>query len=480
MPDISVMVWNIQNFGFASHRFRGGYGPVSQFIARAARLQNADILFIMELKQNGVARLAQVRNALNNAYVTAAPAGNWYYDWIKGAFAAGLAPGPNANVTTAGQLDWTGAANREGYAMFWNRNAAKFTMLAAPPIAGAPNAQSNGVQPAPVPVGVPGHALSLVIQGRPPAADPFSPWAYQSAGFNPPGNIPAWNNLNFPTRWAVALIRNSSRRPCYCTIDVNMAGPPPATQSIVPIMVYHAPSNSANLNVPPAGTQVSSFARQMYQAQDPGAAWGWINNARVIAGGDFNVDMNPAVLAWNREESYEAFTNAFAAGVAGGAACHEDVPVQQSIPVNNTVVALDQWIGGPPITSGMINAYRTAEFDNIFWRGFTNAPPPARGRVYDLLTAVRPGGSLVGGPVQNFLPLLNAGMGAITAVPGPPYVGPQPSNAAGNLFYPDILNFAAFHADVTAGQMTSPRRAAEFIKLFISDHLPVVFRFTEA
>ncbi|MFP5262653.1 MAG: endonuclease/exonuclease/phosphatase family protein [Blastocatellia bacterium] len=479
MPDISVMMWNVQNFGFANNRFRGNYGPVCRFIARAARQQNADIIFIQELKQNGVARLAQLQLALNNAYATAAPAGNWYYDSIKAAFAAGLAGGPNTNVTTAAQLDWTGPANREGYAMFWNRNAAKFTMLAAPTIAGAANTQSNGVRPLPLPMGVPAHALSLVLQGRPPAPDPFSPWAYQSAGFNPPANIPAWNNLNFPNRWGIALVRNASRRPCYCTIDVNIAGPPPAAQRIVPIMSYHAPSNSANLNAPPAGTQISAFSRQMYQAQNPAAAWGWINNARAIAGGDFNVDMNPPGLAWNREESYEEFTDAFAAGVAGGAACHENVPVQQAIPINNTVVSLDQWIGGPPIQVGAINAYRTSEFDNIFWRGFTGAPPPARGRVYDLLTAVRPGGSLVGGPITGFLGLLNAGMGLLTIAPGAPYVGMQPCNAAGNLLYPDILNFAAFHADVTAGQMSSSRRAAEFVRLFISDHLPIVFRFTE-
>ena len=479
MPDISVMVWNVQNFGQASHRFRGNYGPICRFIARAARLQNADIIFIQELKQNGVARLAQLRTALNNAYAAAVPAGNWFYDSIKSAFAGGLPAGPNTNVTTAAQLDWTASANREGYAMLWNRNLAKFTMLAAPTIAGAANTQSNGVQPPPVMGNVPANALSLVIQGRPPAPDPFSPWAYQSAGFNPPGAIPAWNNLNFPNRWGIALVRNSSRRPCYCTINVTMVGPPPAAQRIVPILVYHAPSNSANLNAPPAGTQICAFSRQMYQAQNPAAAWGWINNVRVIAGGDFNVDMNPAGLAWNREESYEEFTDAFAAGVAGGAGCHENVPVQQAIPINNTIISLNQWIGGPPITAGGSNDYRSSEFDNIFWRGFTGAPPPARGRVYDLLTAVMPGGSLTGGPISGFLPMLNAGMGVYTIVPGAPYVGPQPCSAGGVLHYPDILNFNAFHADVTAGQMSSSRRAAEFVKLFISDHLPIVLRFTE-
>jgi len=478
VPDISVMVWNIQNFGQASPRFRGNYGPVSQFIARAARAQNVDIIFILELKRTGVARLDTVRQALDAAYAAAVPAGDWFFDSIKSAIFAGVPADPNTNITTAAQLGWMAPANSEGYAMFWNRNPAKFTMLAAPNIAGAANTQSNGVGPV-IMGGIPDHALSLVIQGRPPAADPHSAWAYTSPGFNPPGNIPIWNNLNFPNRWGIVLRRNGSRRPCYCTINVTMAGPPPAAQRIVPIMAYHAPSNSANLNSPPAGTQVSGFARQMYQAQNPAAAWGWINNARVIAGGDFNVDMNPAALPVNRQNSYAVFTNAFAAGAAGGAACAANVPVQQASQLNKTVVALTQWIGGPPIQSNQLNDYKTAEFDNIFWRGFTNTPPPARGRVYDLLFAVRTGGSLAGAPVSSFLPLLNAGMGALTVAPGGNYVGPQPCNAAGDLIYPSILNFNAFHADVTAGQMTSARRAAEFVKLFISDHLPIVFRFTE-
>jgi len=480
VPDISVMVWNIQNFGYKSTRYRGNYSLICQFIARVARRQKTDIIFILELKEAGVARLAQLQVALNNAYLTAAPAGNWFYDWIKSAFAAKLAPGPNINVNTAAQLDWTGPANHEGYAVLWNHNLAKFRMLSARTNPGGASTQSNGVLPGILPAGVPAHALNLVQEGRPPAPDLMRTWAYKSAGFNPPGDIPAWNNLNFPNRWSNLLIRNSSRRPCYCTIEVNMAGAPPAEQTVVPILAYHAPSNSANLDAPPAGAQISAFSRQMYQTQDPAAPGTWINNERVIAGGDFNVDMNPAALAWNREESYQKFADAFAADVAGGAACAANVPVRQDAPLNNTVVSLNQWIGGPPIISAAINAYKTVEFDNIFWRGFTGTPIPERGRVYDLLTAVMPAGSLTGPPVSGFLPLLNAGMGVNTAVPGAPYVGAQPSfTPEGKLIYPSILNFTAFHADVTAGQMSNARRAAEFVKLFISDHLPIVFRVTE-
>jgi hypothetical protein len=185
MPTINVLVWNIQDFGDNALKRRGDYAPLCSFIARVARIVNADIVALMELRPAGVARLDMLRAALSAAW----PIGqrNWYFDWIKGAINTNDNSGANTNVTTSAQLDWDGNANLEGYALFWNDDPNKFAMQQAP------TTLSNGVGPAPLPLVVPTHCLSLALEGRPPAG-PAQGW-YTAPGFDaannaiPPGTI---------------------------------------------------------------------------------------------------------------------------------------------------------------------------------------------------------------------------------------------------------------------------------------------------
>ncbi|NPC49622.1 hypothetical protein D7X99_37015 [Corallococcus sp. AB032C] len=472
MPTLTVTSWNIQDYGFFRHRTRGNYVPLHNFIAQVMAQQGTDILFIQELKQAGVARLV----ALRNAVAAAIPATPWIADTIKAAYAAGAPAGLNNTLTTAANLGWTQSANREGYGIVYRNNPAQFTMTAAPQTGAAAvaNTQSNGTFPAGA---GPAHVLTLVAEGRPPAPVPASPWAYNAPVFPlaPPNN---WGNLDFPTGVSPNLIRNSARRPAYCVVLLTAAGG--GGGALMTLMTHHAPSNSWTDNAPAASTQVAGFARQLYQVRDPAAAFAWGNSNRALACGDFNIDGNPAALPVNRDQSYDGYPATFAN--AGANMANVAVPLGAAAPANGTTVKLTVFIGGPPIAGGGGPlTFRGAEFDNTFFRGIGAdvVNPPPQGVIYDLVTAVMAGGALVGAPVTAFAPLVTAATAA--AVAGP---GGAPVTPAGNLIYPQITNWANFAAGIygapgnPAGTFPDDRSAAEFVKLFISDHLPITFSFT--
>lgn len=473
MPTLTLTVWNVQDYGTFLHKRRGSYAAVHNFIARVLELQQTDIFYLVEMQRSGVDRLPNLHAALE-AQIQGS---SWYFDSVKGAIADDAPEGPNTRITTAAQLGWTASAKREGYAVFFRHDPARFAMTLAPPVgaAGVANTLSHGVQPAPLPAAVPAHALSLVLEGRPidPDADANLGWDHPATPFNLAAPL-AWDNLGFPTPKSPKLIRKAARRPAFCVVQLNAGGGVPATNTLMSLMAYHAPSNGWGDNPPPSGTQAGSFARQLYQARDPAAAWNWVNNTRALACGDFNVDGNPLELPFSRNDSYTSYLSPFAASGAG--MTRSAVPLSQNAPANNTALALTQWIGGPPKPDGVPSSFVAAEFDNIFTRGVPlgNIQAPPHGAIYDLITAVRPGGSLTGVPVTNFVPLVNAAIANATMVNNQP-VGPAPARRA---IYPQIVNWTNFYAGLTAGAFPDNRTAAEFITLFVSDHLPITFRFT--
>lgn len=469
MPDITVMSWNIQNFGAGLHRrYRGDYVPLCNSIAQVALDQNVDILFIMELRRGALAAiLTQLRNALANTFAAAgaAPA-NWQYDSIQGAI---------RRVNNNDQLAWTLSANHEGYAVFWKNDPNEFIMLATQAV--APNMMSHGVQPGAA--GVPAHCLSLVLEGRPPKFAPQNvprawldnnpPHAWQ---WGAPNYVPGmnWGHLFFPTTHAGNFIhRPSVRRPCYCVIQVTN---PPAN-SLVPILCYHAPSGRDGAA---AGTNLSAFSRQLYEVPDPANPGNWVPVPNAIAMGDFNVDGNPPQLPGGREMAYANFTNIMA---GGGAEMRSAITLGAADPQNSTHVALTHGFGGPPILNMFLDAYRRIEIDNIFYRGFAAAavPLPPNGRIYDLISAVLLGNL----NVQNFdVPVIqNYVFPLIMAFD--PNTG-VPLDVANAPIYPQIEDWDDFYDDGAGagmhnGQINVARAAAEFVKLLISDHLPVSFRF---
>lgn len=368
---------------------------------------------------------------------------------------------------------------------------------------------------------VPQHVLSLVLTGRPLAAA-------GRPNFNP-GAPPAWNLMPFPDGiGAVYGHPRLTRRPATCTIRVSSGGLPAA--ELIPITVYHTPLNCPAMQ----GMGRAALIRPLYQAYNH-AAGAYINNARAVIGGDFNkrLDAN----AGNFTQYTDNFNVGWPVGFNGGAGCNTvggiggggaanirvntpfpmgglpapvypplpPAPGPANNPANKSLLALRRNNNGNPILSGNADHFRTSSFDNIFYRGFTVAqsPPHPLGDLYFLPAAVSGAAApalpfyIPAGHIQAFqtLPIFNP-----PAAMAPP-VAPA---AIGN-----VLNPATLLLDIQAGgfgnawtvaggvaatgianpaagagpfagpaplpaNVTPQRRATEFMKLFVSDHLPTI------
>jgi hypothetical protein len=324
---------------------------------------------------------------------------------------------------------------------------------------------------------VPEHAMSLVMFGRSTGNPPANLNGDISAGvanFNPLGGTP-FDWLYFTRGAGFPAGLKQARRPAYITLDVNRAPPNngPADR-LVPVIVYHAPSAGPASN---SGMQRASYSQPLYQAYD-WAAGAWINCNNALLGGDFNVATDEVAYAYN------AFFHGFG---AGGANCnamiyHPPPPppppgqTRRDNPLNKSMVEITDFFGAP-IFSANFDDYRTLAIDNVFFRGFGGAPPCM---LYDLLEAVTGGGPLHGaiapGVITGFLhgvPLFAAIHAAIFGAGGA-LLPPTPSINAPAWTVSDLAA-GVFGAAGVGGTNTMARRAAEFVHLCVSDHLPVGF-----
>lgn len=326
---------------------------------------------------------------------------------------------------------------------------------------------------------VPQNTLSLVMFGR-DSAIPLgtAPSTFtgdisgQTVNFAPGG--PAFNWLYFTRGAGYPAIRTGCRRPATLTIEINRTGFPAPADRLVPIIVYHAPSAAPASS---AGMQRAAYAREMYQAYDWGAG-NWVTCNNALLGADFNVIVDTVAYPYN------AFTAPFgpALGMGGGAACTMAVnnPAmggsRANNPLNQSIIALTAGVGGPPIFSAVLNNYRSLAIDNCFYRGLGGAVVAVLGQLPDLLVASSVGGNLVGMPVQNCLntPAMVASTTAmINGLPMP--VLPSVNSPMTTLL---DMNLGAFGSMPAFGAQDTPaRRVAEFVNLFVSDHLPVAIQF---
>jgi hypothetical protein len=340
---------------------------------------------------------------------------------------------------------------------------------------------------------VPQHVLSLVLLGRTidggGIAAPYTP-----------GGVNNWQLLHF-VGTAGTILWNGCRRPAYCTIHVAPFGPPVVPPQLIPITMYHAP-----LANPLQATARCSLSQSLYMADNPAAVAPpspYIDAVASIVGGDFNLRLDPT------SPVYTSYTNNF---VAGGAGCNiranNPPPVVVPAfpptvlpttvadnPLNKSTIQLTHpVIGGQPVLSITTDHYRRLAIDNIFYRGFTplTAPPHVFGNIYDLLQAVSNGVP----PAANFL----IPLGIIQAFAQLPVFNPPAGGGpvAPAVINNNVLNAAWLLQDILAGAfvgigpfapagpfagplplpltITPARRAAEFLRTFVSDHLPVIFQ----
>lgn len=193
-------------------------------------------------------------------------------------------------------------------------------------------------------------------------------------------------------------------------------------------------------------------------------------------------------------------------------------------PMNKSSIALRHNItNGLPVLSMDTDHYRRSPVDNVFYRGFMplEAPLHAFSAIYDLMKAIT-GGGPPGVPLHFHIPqhIIQAFQNLLIFMPGGVAPGGVPAAPAA---IPNVLDPGTLLADIMAGGfgqyyipplvvpgggwivlspvidppagagpfagpplpplpplppplvVTPARRAAEFLRLFVSDHLPVIF-----
>jgi hypothetical protein len=269
---------------------------------------------------------------------------------------------------------------------------------------------------------------------------------------------------------------------------------------------------------------MAANCRTLYQAYDHTVP-AYINCNRAIIGGDFNKRLDPAAA------HFRAYTDDFN---MGGAGCNQlvgavptpnirvnapfvplpapvypplpAIPTAANNPNNKSLITLRQNFNGPPVLSNNIDHFRSSSFDNVFYRGFTplQAPHHAFGDLYFLPAAV----SGAAAPAANFyipaaiiqgfaqLPIFHPGGAAMPVAPAAIPNVRTPATLLADIQAGGFGNAAAVAAGPAAatgvaapaagagpyagpvplpGVISPQRRTIEFVKLFVSDHLPVIF-----
>ena len=377
---------------------------------------------------------------------------------------------------------------------------------------------------------VPQHALSLVLVGR-----PFGVGAH--AGFymnyNPAGGT-GWTPMLFADGIGVNRLL-TTRRPATCTIRTSRitgggGAPVVLVPELIPITVYHTPLRAPGMR----GMGTAAFSRSLYEAYDH-AVGAYAPSNMTLIGGDFNKRLTPNAGHYQ----VFALPFGAAGGSGGGAECQTaglapaplirvntpfppgglPAPVYPPLPaapgpannpVNKSLITIRQNFTGPWILSANRDHYRSSSFDNVFYRGFTAAQAPAHtfGSLYFICAAVSGAGAPVGAanfylpagtifPFTLLAPFVPPPMAPLAAIPNvfnqfalsndviaggfgnavaAAGVAPVATGVVNPLVGAVPVVGAMVGPGVPAGIVTPQRRATEFVKLFISDHLPTIFK----
>jgi hypothetical protein len=415
MPQIKFMVWNVQNFGAATAT-AAIRGSMNLRLQTIARLAMEKEVNVLALMEVLPSSTPELRKLLES--LRNASGQPWYCDWIASCIGAGVAPG--TEPTSPENLTFSSRSRNEGYAVFWRLPVV---------VRQAPVALSMGVSgPAPLPIT---NALTLSTQGRPVAATPkpfraLGPFDPGNPGASPaPGAAPFVDALYPSTAVFAKNYWQNSRRPAVLQVQMGT--------ETANLLVYHAPSV---LDAADDGILASSLARELYANLDPTNNLEYAPN--VVIGGDFNID------AIQYPGDYQCFLDTFA---NNGSGCS---PGNAS--AAPTMMKLDLF------PSPNINDYYGTSIDHVFYR-----LPPSAGAavsVVDLLAMFTTATSLT--MIQDWFEyMVDAGPDAFPAV-----------------YFATPQDWEDFLADLQRGYFRAPGPAALFIKLCLSDHLPLITTFS--
>jgi hypothetical protein len=294
----------------------------------------------------------------------------------------------------------------------------------------------------------------------------------------------AWPKLNYPLTGNMQALRPSwagSRRPAYVVLQLN-----DAHQSLCPVAVYHAPSKQVRASW---GAFMTGLARELYVVDDVDAH----NDpdptvAPVLAdfgfvGGDFNYSVDTA--DWPEDYSY--FTDGLGREYNTGAA-------QRAVPDPAAADALRrstvQIITGQnhdvPIVGVNTDDYLSYKID----LGFNRAIPAITAQRIDLLTEVmnNPNNAYDSALTHTaaYMNHLTAGVAGDNqkrmTVNGPQQRkrdrdGVKWSYLVTGSWGSTFVSWNVARNNYAANNITNARRAAEYVHIFVSDHLPLIATF---
>lgn len=490
MAEVKVCLWNIQNYGQAAKRYDGN-NPVSsnglrnQFIARLMRQLDIDVLMIQETQTSVRQSLIDLQQRLNAVH---APT-----DWAYSACGSAIAKRTVEEAKTPGDLTMMSGARTEGYAIAWRRNqSTRFSLV-------------DGVYPIATVTG-PRTAhltspLNISQYGRPTGnmeeSDKKKTFG-ATGGYLSSGTYPynyneetkeydeqkEWAKLNYsPTAKSAPkrLQWEKVRRPAYVVMKLGKVD-----ADLCPVAVYHAPSNADRSSW---AAFIAGLSREVYVTNKvAGVVPDKIDYQalkKTIFGGDFNNSVKTS--DWPGD--YRYFTAGRVKTYLGGAACEVAPPSDASDADRRTTV---QIVKGEdhddPINSANTNDYLFHKIDLLF--SFSDKALAAQ-RI-DLLNEI-----IDSNAYDLSIKAARAMMRDIERTVGKDKTkkklrltetGPEEfrrTKKKGNWvekWVPIIcgswggtfLDWEESCKQFETGTITDARRAAEFIHLFVSDHLPLV------
>lgn len=508
MPEtINVMYWNVQDLGCFKPYERGDFTAINNFIAKLSVLHEVDVICLIESRKQYVAELPNLMNALDDAAKRAGRTANWWYDWIPGAIKGDLhtvfdedleedtlvqrvkrrravksnrVQRTRKTPTKFEQLDYTVTGHYEGYVVLWNDAATSFSMVKRDD--GCSGGILADLDDDPEDYH---HAINLVFEGRGITGKENIPgkqqthWLLEAYGFNPalPGGFTLWEQLEFCERAFTSGYWYAVRRPAYCTIKI--AHEPDDKNAYLPIIMAHTPSKESSGAF--GSTNRAALARQMYMAQKQDGSW--VNANRAVIGGDWNVstqhDYSYVFNAYTRDRGAAMTSGAGATQfVPARTGMGEDATLSKSIvrvkkPTGNGTRKYEQIVPDRP-SDDANSLYRSLAVDNLFYRNFTAAPPKPNNEVYNLQVELQTANSDVAKAAKRcfYRFIRNKTKGKKRNADG------NPLKWRYSLCYPNVLEFDEMMTQLKNKHFTSPRRTAEFINTFLSDHLPLIVKLT--
>ncbi|HJV41708.1 endonuclease/exonuclease/phosphatase family protein [Caulobacter sp.] len=484
MVDVRVCLWNIQNFGQSTPRYDGVYhvngnAMRNQFIARLVRQHNIDVLLIQEAQADSLTALADLQRKLNALHTTK----DWAYSWCGSALARSNVDRP----ADFNDLTMTTGARSEGYAVLWRRNQDRFKLVDgltpiaynSGPISVRPTSPLNISQ-----LGRPTGKLAIGGAGRADDQETFgATGGFTTARAYPNqydkdddsyDNLDAWPKLNYPPtagsdpnklKWAKA------RRPVYVVLKLG-----DNNTRLCPVSVYHAPSNADRSSW---GAFIAGLARELYAIDKVAGLTPNPDDAQVATRVVFGGDFNNSVAEDDWPDDYNYFVAARAATIDGGAAKAVAPAVDSGDAARRTTVQILQGAQhDEPIESVDPNDYLRHKIDLLFYGGDVAA------RRIDLMAEVTDN-DVYDLAIKHAYKLMNdteASVGDDEANRRMTDTGPQYKGVGSDTWKPMIcgswggtfVDWAESCRQFQAGEITDARRAAEYIHLFVSDHMPLL------